>query len=203
MAAPAATTAPAANSGFWWNFIRPQPDARPWSLLFYWGRTQEQQLGHVIQFDDTSAEESVYSIELSRTLYKNWWFKFQFAGNLAARFASPSRYPNAYPIPEADMYVVARITRFPWSKFVDTTFAVGEGLSVTAQVPFPEMGVTADNSKRYLNFMTFEITVALPSHPEWQLVGRIHHRCAAWGTFAPDDYHAGSNTVGLGIRYYF
>lgn len=192
------------SHGFLYNFFVPRPDNRPWSVMGYFGRTAEQQLGHVMfegQF--ASAGESVISAELARTLYKTWWFKLQFAGNFAVRIADKCRYHDSYPIAEGDIYFMGRATTFPWSDYIDTTVAVGEGLSLASRPPFPEEGVTADDSKSYLNFMAFEITLGLPSHREWELVFRLHHRCAAWGTFAPGDYHAGSNNVGIGIRYFF
>ncbi|NNK49546.1 MAG: hypothetical protein HKP01_11805 [Gemmatimonadetes bacterium] len=45
------------------------------------------------------------------------------------------------------------------------------------------------------------MTLALPSLPYLQLVGRIHHRSGAFGLFG-DAQESGSNTVGLGIRWH-
>ena len=45
-----------------------------------------------------------------------------------------------------------------------------------------------------------EATFALPRHPQWQLAYRIHHRSGIFGVYDTD---SGSNTVGLGLRYFF
>jgi hypothetical protein len=45
-----------------------------------------------------------------------------------------------------------------------------------------------------------EATFALPKYPQWQLAYRIHHRSGIYGVFDTD---SGSNTIGLGLRYFF
>jgi hypothetical protein len=179
------------------ELFRPQYVDRPWSVLLYAGITAYENIGEVITFHITPTGESIYSAELAYIFYRNLFSEFQVAVNGAMRFASGEN-----PVPEFDVYIMYRLIKFPWSKYIDTTMAVGEGLSYAASIPYSEQKKDV-NSEELLDFLTFELTLGLPSHPEWQLVGRIHHRSGMYGIFAPRSYHAGSNAAGLGIRYFF
>jgi hypothetical protein len=173
--------------------------------MFYSGVTCKNTLSQIVYDGEFhNAHETVVSAELAAAFYTNRWSRLGAAVNLATRFADSSYYHNPYPIPEADLYLMLHITTFPWNRWLITYLAIGEGLSYAADIPFTEQnGIAADDSEKILDFMMFELTLALPAYPRWHLVGRIHHRSGGYGTFAPKDYHAGSNTLGLGIRYYF
>lgn len=182
-------------------------DTRPWSTLFFVGATAKQQLGQLIGGEYHSANETLYSAELAYALNKeNMVRRFlrpvvgvvQVAANLAYR----DERKTSSSFAEGDLYFVFRWVNWPWDNYLTTTFAAGEGISYTSRVPYVEThDATAHGSQRLLNYLVFEITFALPSHPEWQLVGRIHHRSTAYGVFG--NSNGGSNTVGLGIRYLF
>ncbi len=88
---------------------------------------------------------------------------------------------------------------FPWNKWVETTAAVGEGLSWATEIPALEKAdpTNSDNSQ-LLNYILLEITFAVPES-SWSLVTRIHHRSGVWGLFG----HTGSNVLEAGIRYRF
>jgi len=88
---------------------------------------------------------------------------------------------------------------FPWNEYVETTAAIGEGLSWATQIPALEKAdpTNSDNSQ-LLNYILVEVTFAVPASP-WSLVTRIHHRSGVWGLFG----HSGSNVLEAGIRYRF
>jgi hypothetical protein len=88
---------------------------------------------------------------------------------------------------------------FPWNKWVETTAAVGEGLSWATEIPALEKAdpTNSDNSQ-LLNYILLEITFAVPES-SWSLVTRIHHRSGVLGLFG----HTGSNVLEAGIRYRF
>lgn len=185
-----------------------QLENRPWSVMLYAGATAYQTLGPLLTGKFTSAKEQVYTAELAYNLsQENPIRKFlrpvvgtvQVAGNVGYRHDLKPHYSG---IEETDVYVVARWLHFPWNKYIVTSFAVAEGVSYTSHVPRIEIeDADATGSRRLLNYLMGEATFALPSHPEWQLVVRVHHRSTAYGVFG--NTNGGSNTVGLGIRYAF
>jgi hypothetical protein len=88
---------------------------------------------------------------------------------------------------------------FPWNRHVETTVALGEGLSWATQIPALEKAdPTNSDNAQLLNYILIEVTFAIPESP-WSLVTRIHHRSGVWGLFG----HSGSNILEAGIRYRF
>jgi len=88
---------------------------------------------------------------------------------------------------------------FPWNRYVETSVAVGEGLSWATEIPALEKAdPTNSSNSQLLNYVLLEVTFAIPESP-WSLVTRIHHRSGAWGLFG----HSGSNILEAGIRYRF
>lgn len=101
---------------------------------------------------------------------------------------------------ETNGLVVARWHRFPWDRYLDTSFAIGEGLSYATKVPELEVARGQD-SARLLNYLLFELTLALPKYPNIQVVTLMHHRSGAFGLFS--GVTGGSNFIGSGIKYLF
>lgn len=179
-------------------------DQYPWAATYYYGITGSDPLVRIFEGEFHRWPEHIQSLELSHTLSEDnpvrYFFSplvgvMQVSGNVTMR--NGSNEPTIY---EFDPYVTFRWANLPWNNYVNTSFAIGEGISYTTSVPSLEK---KDNefTKRLLNYLMFEATFALPSHPEWQLVARIHHRSGAYGL-----YHAGntgSNDIGIGIRYLF
>ena len=93
----------------------------------------------------------------------------------------------------------ARWITFPWNRYLDTSVAIGGGLSVTSEVPVLEKR-DPDNRQAatLLHYLLIEAAVGLPSS-NWSLVARIHHRSGIFGLFS----HSGSNVLALGLRYRF
>ncbi|MGD9107570.1 MAG: hypothetical protein PVI75_00150 [Gammaproteobacteria bacterium] len=179
--------------------------AHLWSILLYRGQTVKENLNKIIfNGKRTYVHENVYSAELSRIFYQNNFLSFQIAGNIASRIAASKYYNGSHPIFEEDIYVKLYYLAFPWNRWINTTVGVGEGISYTNELPCPEKDCySGRNSKKLLDFMTFEITMGLPAYPQWQIVGRIHHRSGAFGVFATKKGSPGSNVLGLGIRCFF
>ena len=88
---------------------------------------------------------------------------------------------------------------FPWNRYVETSIALGEGLSWATEIPALEKAdPTNSSNSQLLNYILLEVTFAIPESP-WSLVTRIHHRSGVWGLFG----HSGSNILEAGIRYRF
>jgi hypothetical protein len=95
-----------------------------------------------------------------------------------------------------------RLNAFPWDKHVDTSFAIGDGLSFPTELPAEELNAhTRGNSGRLLNSVMMEITVADPDLPEWALALRYHHRSGFFRTFS--DVGEASTMFGVGLKRNF
>lgn len=90
--------------------------------------------------------------------------------------------------------------KFPWDHRVDTSFAVGDGISYATEYPEIEVEKMDDPSKT-LNYLMFEFDFKMPDFPNWSAIFRIHHRSGVFGLF--NGVVGGSNAVGIGIKYSF
>ena len=89
---------------------------------------------------------------------------------------------------------------FPWNKYIDTTLAIGDGLSYAARTPKIEEEIH-ENTSQLLSYLMLEMTFALPKTPKWNLVFRLHHRSGIFGLF--DGIEGASNAFGIGLKYKF
>lgn len=96
--------------------------------------------------------------------------------------------------------VLLRWRAFPWNSYLSTTAAVGDGLSYCTREPEVEIR-RQGRSTRLLNYLLFEITLALPGEERWSLSLRQHHRSGIFGIF--DGMHGGSDFWVAGVRRAF
>jgi hypothetical protein len=102
----------------------------------------------------------------------------------------------------------ARWTWFPWNHIVRTSIATSTGLNFATGVPWAERQRDANGrGSKLLHFFSPEITLGLPSQPEWDLVARIHHRSGARVLFGDlplfNGVDGGVHFATLGVRYRF
>lgn len=175
----------------------------PWGVMFYAGTLVETSLLNVFTFSAKAGEEKIYSGELEYELPPDNIIReylqpivttVEFANNIS--YVSD---PDG-PIYEYDPFLLFRWEHFPWNNYIVSTFGLGWGVSYDTRVSTWERH-DSDNTKRLLNFLAFETTLALPRYPQWELVLRLHHRSGAFGLYGADN--AGSNFLGAGIRYSF
>ena len=179
-------------------------DQYPWALTYYYGVTMSDALVRILRGEMHRWPEHIQSAELAYTLSEDNMIRrffspvvgvVQVAGDFTVRQGN-----NQNTIYELDPYIAFRWANMPWNHYVNTSFAIGEGISYVTSIPSLEKQDN-DNTKRLLNYLMLEATFALPEYPRFQVIARIHHRSGAYGL-----YHAGntgSNDVGLGIRYLF
>ena len=184
----------------------PSPMTNPWGLAYLHGWMTDDNIGPLLVMNDVHLKYGqIDTIELLKKLAPvNGPYKLmnvlgsslEGGGNMTRR-----NDPNGL-IYEFDAYLMLRWQHFPWDRYVTNTFAFGDGLSYVTKVPAREISDSSnDNPKHLLNFLTVEATFAMPSHPELQMVTRIHHRCGAWGLFGAGNLS--SNALSLGVRYWF
>jgi hypothetical protein len=95
--------------------------------------------------------------------------------------------------------ILFRWVNFFWNDYVRTSFAVGEGVSYATVIP-PIEGTKDEGGKRFLNLLTFELTLGAPSVPQLDFLIRMHHRSAAWGLYGDNGE---SNFILCGLRFNF
>lgn len=179
-------------------------DRFPNAVLYYYGITVSDALVRIFEGDFNRWPEHVQSIEYTRTLpfcnvVRQFFYPIagvvQLNANLTYRVGS-----NENNIYEFDPYMSWRWANFFWNKWVNTSLAIGEGISYASSIPWLEKKTNV-NTKRLLNYLMLEATLAPPIYPKLQLVIRIHHRSGAYGLYRAGN--TGSNAVGLGLRYLF
>jgi len=74
----------------------------------------------------------------------------------------------------------ARWQRFPWDHRLETSAALGLGLSYATEVPEVEVEIEGA-SHQWLVCWVAEITAG-PVNAPWVLALRLHHRSLAWGS---------------------
>lgn len=174
-----------------------------WFVLFYLGKMTNNDLGQVIKLHMSFDDDTLYSLEVGKELSPGNSFRQFFQpivstvdvrGNLTIL---DDYYGCIY---EFNPYFTLNWRNFPWCHTLLTTIAIGEGLSYVSKVPYAEEK-NSDQPKRLLNFLLFEIAFAMPCHPEWEFLLRIHHRSGAFGIYHANN--AGSTAVGVAVRYHF
>ncbi len=182
-------------------------DRTPWSVMALKGWTNYHTLGRTVRFIWDYAGEDVYGADVAYTISPDTGFGRFFDNFIAARFqlagtVNVRAQQSGVWIPEASVYFALRWRRLPWNHIVATSLSIGEGLSVVNRVPDVEILTTEiGGTSKLLNYLMLEMTLAVPSLPYLQLVGRIHHRSGMFGVFG-DAQESGSNTVGLGVRWH-
>ena len=168
----------------------------PWAFTFYTVWLSPEQLGDVLMFQSKLTRSQLYVAALSRRVASlNEFVDFEVEGQVA-KHAGPLQHHW-----EVNGLGTLRWKRFPWSDHVGTTLASGIGLSYAFDDPEFEYQAH-DTSNKWLVYIMVELSVYMPSVPQWALVARVHHRSAAYGTFQ-DDLEGASNSAGIGIKYRF
>ncbi len=180
-------------------------DRYRWAAAYYYGISCTDRILRFTQLGFHSWPEHIQSLELARTLSEENFLRrlvsplvrvVQLTGNFTVR-----RDNNIHhTIYEFDPYLAFRWVNFPWNKYVNTSLAIGEGVSyATSYISLEKKD--GEYTKRFLNYLMLEATFAHPCFPRLQLMVRIHHRSGVYGLYHAKN--AGSNVVGLGIKFLF
>jgi hypothetical protein len=179
-------------------FLSPQPalaasPEHPWALLAYGAVYMESPLGDTLSLSPSVEDSYLAALALNREFARTGKFLgWEGAGQAVKHFGDQDHF-------EFNALVIARWHRFPWDRRLDTTLAVGEGLSWATETPRLEKENHSD-ANQLLNYLMFELTLALPGS-RWYWSGRIHHRSGVFGLF--DGVHSASDFIGMGVGYRF
>jgi hypothetical protein len=166
-----------------------------WGFTIYHGWLTEATLGEMVTLDLTLDTEFRYlALALTRKIAE-----ITPSLNLEGEGIFV-KYTGEQDHLELDALVSGRWLNFPWNRTVDTTAALGLGLSFATETSPYEVRNKGD-SEQLLAFLLFELTVGIPKVPQWDLVGRVNHRSGVYGLF--NGMHGAMNSVALGVKYRF
>ena len=171
-------------------------------VLFAPGSVSEEPLWSFTFFQGASAGEESILIDLLRNPwsgdYGQGWFTGAAASRKIARFYQHftvegevglgARFGNNEGLEGWGAFYV-RFDGFPWNNILRTSVGASTGLDYLANPEFEE---------NVLHYFGPEIALALPSHPNTELVFRYHHRSGVFGVFG--SVREGSNVLSLGVR---
>jgi len=165
-----------------------------WGFTLYTARLSEDQFADTLLFQANFENSRVWVAAISKEKWRpNRHIVLGLEGQLA-KHTGPVQHHW-----EINGLGTLRWLTFPWDRHINTSAAVGLGLSYATDLPEFEV---QDNgtSNRWLVYVLVELTAILPSIPKWQFVVRVHHRSAAFGLFE-DNLKGASNAVGVGMKY--
>ncbi len=164
-----------------------------WMVGLYGGRACYDSL-HDIFYNREYADSYVAALTVGKGLtgYKNY-LDLEVEGQAVKHWGDQDHF-------EFNALLVLRWLPFPWDRYLDTSIAVGEGLSYATDDPEIEVE-KHDRTSQLLNYLMFELAAVVPHRPQWTLFARVHHRSGVFGLF--DGVKGGSNVVGAGLRYAF
>ena len=203
---PPVALAPAAQTMACPPPLPPLPDWHPypWATTLWGGQMIDANFGDTFIFKGEMRPEYLLGVGLNRRLLR--------AGPLALEFDSNAMLHRAQSQPGGGFNQSEPFANTPAQTFGEFTWGFGlrawvqpwlslgfvEGVSLNTNVSNYEK-TFREKYTTFLNYLGFEIE-ALVS-PEWSLVGRIHHRSGAYGTYS--GVSEGSNAYLLGLRYRF
>ena len=169
-----------------------------WFLTFYGGKYSPDDLKNIFLGSASFENSRIFCLALSHEILSFW--KHRITGEWEVQAAKHFGIQDNF---ETNGLFLLRWHPFPWDKYLDTSFAVGDGLSYAWGRPETEV-IESDSSTRLLNYLVFEFSFKphweCPKHPI-SFVFRIHHRSGVFGLF--NGTHGGSNFLCGGIRFAF
>jgi hypothetical protein len=165
----------------------------PWFLTVYGGAHWQDRLRDIFLFRATFPDNMyIGAIALGKELWTyEDWIGLEAEGQVAKHFGDMDHW-------EFNALLILRWHPFPWDKYLDTSFAIGDGISYATEIPVIEKDPEAG---RIMNYLLYELTFSLPELPEWAFVIRVHHRSSIFGVIDKD--YGASNFLCAGVKYYF
>ncbi|MCT0224559.1 DUF3769 domain-containing protein [Synechococcus sp. CS-1328] len=184
----------------------PLPDWHPypWAVTAWGGQMVNANFGDTFVFKGNWRPEYLVGLGLQRRLLDGGPLALELDTNLMGHRASQQPgggFNQAVPFADTPSQSFGEITagiglRFWLQPWLNLYFVEGVSLNTSAsnyEKTFRE------NYAQFLNYLAFEAEALI--NPHWSVVGRIHHRSGAYGTYS--GVKEGSNAYLLGFRYRF
>lgn len=167
-----------------------------WFTSIYAGQYSHNALNKIIRLNTRLETSYVYVVSVGKEVGRlNDCLGIELEGQAGG-------YSGTQNHGELNGVFTLRWLPFPWDKHLDTSFAFGNGLSYAFVDPELEMIESEEGqTSQWLYYILVELASQVPKLPQWELFIRIHHRSSVFGLINGVD--AGSNFVGLGLRYQF
>ena len=175
---------------------------QPWAVTAWGGQMIDAAFGDTFLFNGRMRPEAVLGIGLQKRIMRSGPLAVELEADLFSHIAKEQKggefnqitpYADLPPqsFGEAVIGIGARVWVQPW-----LSFSIVEGVSYNTSVSLYEK-TFRENYTRLLNYLAFEVEAAVTS--DLSIVGRIHHRSGAFGTYS--GVTEGSNGYLLGLRY--
>ena len=184
--------------------LPPVPDwhPQPWAVTAWGGQMIDAAFGDTFLFDGRMRPEAVLGVGVQKRIMRAGPLAVELEADLFSHIAKQQQggefnqskpYADlpAQTFGEGVLGIGARVWVQPW-----LSFGVVEGISYNTNVSLYEK-TFRENYTQLLNYLGFEVEAAVSS--DLSLVGRIHHRSGAFGTYG--GVSEGSNAYLLGLRY--
>ena len=184
--------------------LPPIPDwhPQPWAVTAWGGQMIDAAFGDTFLFNGRMRPEAVLGVGVQKRIMRAGPLAVELEADLFSHIAQQQQggefnqstpYADLPPqnFGEAVIGIGARVWVQPW-----LSFSVVEGVSYNTDVSLYEK-TFRENYTQLLNYLAFEVEAAVSS--DLSLVGRIHHRSGAFGTYS--GVSEGSNGYLLGLRY--
>ena len=179
--------------------VQPAPERPLWSVTAFCGFHTERDLGQsLINRPPDPTDRTMFALAASRELYR-WDQGWRRGLSLEAEALAACHRDDSEGVDETwqeyAALLVCRYDRFPWSRYVRTSLAVGDGYSFCSTKP-PNAD---DDEPQGLNYLMFELALGAPQLPRLDLVYRIHHRSSVFNLLGEGT----SNYYLMGLRVRF
>ena len=160
-----------------------------------WGRSTEKDLQALATFDYHGFVDSeIMLVSVGKEVKE---FKAPLRLEVEGQIGKHWGYQKHW---ETNAALVLRWLKFPWDRHVDSSFAIGDGISYASEDPQIEVDKLGRTSK-ILNYLLLELECAIPDQDKWSVFMRIHHRSGIYGLI--DGVSGGSNMLTGGVRLRF
>ncbi|QBE67952.1 hypothetical protein SynWH8101_0341 [Synechococcus sp. WH 8101] len=174
----------------------------PWAVTAWGGQMIDSNFGDTFLFNGRMRPEYLLGVSMQKRIWRAGPFSLELEADLFGHHAyEQAGGPYNQAVPNADtasqtfaegiLGLGARLWIQPW-----LSFGFVEGISYNSAVSNYER-TYRENYAQLLNYLAFELEAAVSD--EVSLVGRIHHRSGAFGTYS--GVREGSNAYLIGLRY--
>jgi len=172
---------------------------KPWSVGTYHGVFTPRNFGESLWRMPGDTESNRFQALTVSRKFAHWPDKHlsaEWEGIAAYHWGKHEKGRQTYP--EFVASVNLRYHHFPWDRYLNTSVAVGEGISYAGKPPVREKQKDGE-TRRLLNYLMVELSFETPFDRNREIFYRIHHRSGVFKLFSK----GGSNFYCIGLRYHF
>lgn len=167
-----------------------------WFASLYGGRFSDNALLDILRFQTEIEDSNLYVLSIGKEVgrYKDK-IVYELEGQVGFHQGEQSHQ-------ELNGAFAIRWQPLPWDRWIDSSIAIGNGLSyATTEPPLEKMDQKDNKASRLLYYLYAEMAFEPFKETDLEMFIRVHHRSGIFGLINGID--SGSNFIGFGIRYYF